>query len=128
MAFEFATPENRFAGLQIAYDEDYPENDSVDALMRPWLNFNGFPVVTINRTVDGLLVSQTGFQTSHSNACSVLINFATASNRDFENTTAEFWLMTEELFIPRDTASKSWTDNDWIIFNLVSTIRSSQCY
>lgn len=126
-AFEAATPEHLFAGLQIAYDEDYPEqNNNVDELMRPWLDLNGFPVVTINRTVDGLIVSQTGFRTSHSNVFSVPINYATASNRDFENTTAEFWLLNEELFIPRDTASKSWTDDDWIIFNLVSSYLS-QC-
>lgn len=126
-AFDSATPEHLFAGLQIAYDEDYPEqNNSVDALMRPWLDFNGFPVVTINRTVDGLIVSQTGFRTSHNNVFSVPINYATASSPDFENTTAEFWLLNEELFIPRDTASKSWTDDDWIIFNLVSSY-SSQC-
>lgn len=122
MAFESATPEDLFAGLQIAYDEDYPgKDDSVDALMRPWLDLNGFPVVTVNRTADGLIVSQQGFRTSHNSTFSVPINYATASNRDFENTTAEFWLMNEELFIPRDTASKSWTDDDWIIFNLRDT-------
>jgi len=29
--------------------------------------------------------------------------------------------MGEELFIPRETAPKSWTDDDWIIFNLRDT-------
>lgn len=121
-AFGSATPEDLFDGLQRAYDEDYPgNNNSVDALMRPWLEFNGFPVVTINRTVDGLIVSQRGFRTEHNNSFSVPINYATRSNRDFENTTAEFWLMEEEMFIPRDTAAKSWTDDDWIIFNLRDT-------
>lgn len=122
MAFESATPEDLFAGLQVAYREDYPErNESVDALMRPWLDFNGFPVVTVNRTADGLIVSQQGFRTAHQNVFSIPINYATASNRDFENTTAEFWLMSEELFIPREAFSKSWTDDDWIIFNLRDT-------
>lgn len=118
-AFDSATPEDLYAAMQIAYDEDYPErNDRVDALMRPWFDYNGFPVVTINRTEEGLIVSQQGFQTSHNYTFSVPINYATGSNRDFENTIAEFWLMGEELFIPRDTASKSWDDDDWIIFNL----------
>lgn len=121
-AFQSATPEDLYSALQIAYDEDYPENDeSVDDLMRPWLDVNGYPVVTINRTADGLRVSQQGFRTGHSHIYSVPINYATASNPDFENTSAEFWLMDEELFIPRDTATKSWTDDDWIIFNLRDT-------
>lgn len=121
-AFQTARPEDLYAGLQTAYDEDYPgNNDSVDDLMRPWLELNGFPVVTINRTADGLIVSQQGFNTGHNNVFSVPINYATASNRDFDNTAAEFWLMGEELFIPRDTATKSWTDDDWIIFNLRDT-------
>lgn len=122
MAFEIVTPENLFAGLQIAYDEDYPErNESVDALMRPWLDFNGFPVITINRTADGLIVSQQGFRTEHNNIFSVPINYATASNPDFDNTAADFWLMGEEIFIPRNATTKSWTDDDWIIFNLRDT-------
>ncbi|KAG4067289.1 hypothetical protein HA402_000280 [Bradysia odoriphaga] len=122
MAFESATPEDLYAGLQVAYNQDYPESDtSVDDLMRPWLDFNGYPVVTINRTADGLRVSQQGFRTGHNNLFSVPINYATASNPDFENTTAQFWLLEEELFISRDTAVKSWTDDDWIIFNLRDT-------
>ncbi|KAJ6638604.1 Aminopeptidase N, partial [Pseudolycoriella hygida] len=121
-AFASATPEDLFAGLQIAYDEDYPErNDSVDAFMTPWLVWNGFPVVTINRTADGLIVSQRGFRTAHNNFFSIPINYATASNRDFDNTAAEVWLMGEEMFIPRESASKSWEDDDWIIFNLRDT-------
>lgn len=122
MQYRSASPDDLFNGLQQAYDEDYPENDlNVSSLMNTWLNFGGFPVVTVSRIDGNLILSQEGFRTTHEELFSIPINFATASNPDFDNTVADFWLETEEFEISPENAAKTWTDEDWIILNLKDT-------
>lgn len=122
MSYRSASPEELFIGLQQAYDEDYPDNNfSVRMLMNTWLNFGGFPVVTLSLIDGNLVLSQEGFRTSHEELFSIPINFATASSPEFQNTAADFWLTTNEMVVSPENASKTWTDDDWIILNIRDT-------
>lgn len=117
-----ATPEDVFAGLQQAYDEDFPPGSlDVGEMMNPWLNLRGYPVVTVSRTEQGLVVTQEGFRTTHDELFNIPLNYATASVPNFEETIADFWLTSRTMQIPLANASKPWTDDDWIIFNLRDT-------
>lgn len=122
MQFQSAAPEDLAAGLQMAYDEDFPGNSlNIEMLMHPWLNFVGFPVLTVSRTAQGLLLRQEGFRQSHNELFNIPLNFATASMPNYDDTIAEFWMTTREMQILRDQVNTTWTDNDWIIFNLRDT-------
>ena len=122
MQFGSASPEDLFNGLQQAYDEDFPGNDlNIGQLMDTWLNFAGYPVVTVRRVDGNLVLSQEGFRTSHDEFFSIPINYATSSHPNFDNTVADFWLTSEELEISQENVEKTWTDDDWIILNLRDT-------
>lgn len=117
-----ATPEDVFTGLQQAYDEDFPERSlDVGAMMNPWLNLRGYPVVTVSRTENGLVVTQEGFRTTHDELFNIPLNYATASVPNFDETLVDIWLTSREMEITLANASRPWTDNDWIIFNLRDT-------
>lgn len=117
-----ASPDDLFNGLQQALDEDFPENDlNVSSLMDTWLNFAGFPVVTVSRIDGNLVLSQEGFRTAHDYLFSIPISYTTASNPDFDNTFSDIWLTTAELEISPENVSTTWTDDDWVILNLKDT-------
>lgn len=117
-----ASPDDVFAGLQQAHDEDFPgSNVDVGAMMNPWLNLRGYPVVTVTRTAQGLIVTQEGFRTSHNELFNIPLNYATASVPNFNETIADVWLTAREMLITLENASRPWTDDDWIIFNLRDT-------
>lgn len=117
-----ATPEHVFAGLQQAYDEDFPQGSlDVGAMMNPWLNLRGYPVITVSRTSEGLVITQEGFRTTHDELFPVPLNYATASVPNFEETIVDFWLTSREMTITLANASRTWTDDDWVIFNLRDT-------
>lgn len=117
-----ATPDDVFAGLQQAFDEDFPVRSvDVGAMMDPWLNLRGYPVVTVRRTELGLMVTQEGFRTSHDELFNIPLNYATASVPNFNETIVDIWLTTREMLITLENASRPWTNDDWIIFNLRDT-------
>lgn len=117
-----ATPEDVFDGLQQAYDEDFPNRSlDVGAMMNPWLNLRGYPVVTVRRTEQGLIVTQEGFRTTHDELFNIPLNYATATVPNFDETVVDIWLTTREMQITLANASRPWTDDDWIIFNLRDT-------
>lgn len=117
-----ATPEDFFSALQQAYDEDFPEVPlNISELITPWVDFNGFPVVTVSRNGSSLLLTQAGFRTSHEELFNIPINYATASNPNFDETRVDFWLTSSDLEVLRDEAPKNWTDDDWVIVNLRDT-------
>ena len=122
MQFKSASPENLFASIQKAYDEAFPGTGlNINELMQTWTNFPGIPIVTVSRSENGLMLTQEGLGTSEDELFSIPINFATATNKSFDNTKAEFWMTTKSHEIIRENAEKTWTDDDWIIFNLRNT-------
>ena len=122
MQFKSASPDDLFAGIQKAYDEAFPGTDiNISELMQTWTNLPGIPIVTVSRSDNGLLLTQEGLGTSNDDLFSIPINFATASNKNFDDVKAEFWMTTKEHEITRENTGKTWTDDDWIIFNLRET-------
>lgn len=122
MQFESANPDDLARGLQSAVDEDFPGNTiDMQRLMFPWLNFVGYPVLTVSRNAQGLHLRQEGFRQSHNELFNIPLSFATASAPNYDDTTAEFWMTTREMTIAQDAVTTPWTDDDWIIFNLRDT-------
>lgn len=120
MLFKSASPEDLYRGLQKAYDEAYPGNDlSIEKLMDTWTNSRGFPIVTVSRSENGLLLTQDGLGSNE--IFGIPINYATRSKQNFDNVTAELWMTTKTFEITRENSRKTWTDEDWVIFNLRDT-------
>lgn len=56
------SPEDLFAALQKAFNEDFPGNSlDIDSMMTPWLELRGYPVVTVSRSEHGLTFKQETF-------------------------------------------------------------------
>lgn len=116
---ESASPQDVYNALQRAYDEEHPLNNlNFTLLMSPWFDFAGFPVVTVRRSVEGITIDQEGFNTLHDEIFPIPINFASASVPDFAVTTAGFWMITGQLTIYPQNIYRTFTDDDWIIFNI----------
>ncbi|CRK91767.1 CLUMA_CG005399, isoform A [Clunio marinus] len=122
MQFDSASPEDLYVGLQRAFDEDFP-NDSLDvaAMMRPWFEIRGYPILIVSHSDQGVLLTQEGFLTFHRELFNIPINYATASNPNFDDTTADLWMTTRNVELSRENASKTWNQDDWVIFNLRDT-------
>lgn len=122
MQYQLVTPEDLFVHLQQAIDEDFPGSTvNVSDLMHTWLNFAGFPVVTVSRNESSLTVTQQGFRTMHDEAFSIPLNYATASEPNFNDTVVFLYLVTPQGTITQENAPRPWTDDDWIVFNLRDT-------
>lgn len=120
--YQSVSPEDLHAALQKAHDEDFPGNNlDIGAMMHPWFELSGFPVVTVSRNVDGLHLTQERFRQRSNELFNIPISYATASHPNFENTTADLWLTTSSIDVPLAGASKPWTADDWVIFNLRDT-------
>lgn len=122
MQFRLATPDDLFVALQQAIDEDFPGSTViVGDLMNTWLNFGGFPVLTVSRNGSDLVLRQQGFRTMHDELFSIPLNYATASEPDFDNAFVNLYLVSGQATLTLANAPKQWTDDDWIIFNLRDT-------
>jgi hypothetical protein len=122
MQFKSATPEDLFNNLQKAVNEANPGNNvNISQFMDMWTNSRGLPMVTVTRSGNGLLLTQSGVRATSEELFSIPINYATASNPNFDDVAAEFWMTAKEHEIHREAAEKTWTDDDWIIFNLRDT-------
>lgn len=120
--FGSASPVDLYQGIQRAYDEDNPLNNlNLTLLMGPWFDYAGFPVITVSRNVEGINIYQEGFRTLHNEVFPIPINYATVSTPDFEDTRAGFWMITGQLTIHRDNLYRSFSNDEWIIFNLRDT-------
>jgi aminopeptidase N len=122
MQFKSASPSDLYAGLQKAIDEASPGNSvNMDQFMDFWTNYRGLPVVLVNRSENGLLLTQNGVGTDGDVEFSIPISYATASDRNFDDVKAEFWMTTKQHELTRETAGKTFTDDDWVILNLRDT-------
>lgn len=113
-----ASPEDIYAGLQRSYDEDNTGGDlNITLIMSPWFDFPGYPIVTVRRNGDGLILQQEGFRALHNELFGIPITYATRSQPNFNNVTARFWFTTRELEVSREDLNIPWNDDDWIVFN-----------
>ena len=122
MQLKSATPEDLYEAMQRAWDEINPQRPlDVAQMMRPWFDQPGIPLVTVSRTSSGLRLTQEEFGPSHTDIFNIPISYATASTQNFDDTSAEFWLTTNEMEISREDLAKQLGDNDWVIFNIRDT-------
>jgi aminopeptidase N len=122
MQFQSATPEDLFNNLQKAIDEANPGNSvKINEFMQSYTNLPGIPVVTVSRSENGLLLTQSSVGSNSDELFGIPISFTTASDSNFDDVVAEFWMTTKEHEVTQETVGKTWTDDDWIIFNLRDT-------
>lgn len=119
-AYSSVTPSDLHAGLQRAYDEDYPESgEDIEAIMSPWENLRGYPVVTVSIEGNTLTFMQEGFRTPHNELYGIRILFTTASTANFDfPRNHNFWLTTREINLSLTNLTIDWTEGDWIIANV----------
>jgi ERAP1-like C-terminal domain/Peptidase family M1 domain len=116
MQFTSASPEDLFRNLQRALNEDFPANSlDVQASVDPWFSLQGFPVVTVSKTGQGLHFTQATFRQTHDELFGIPINYATASSPGMEKTAADLWMTTKEAAIEVEL------NTDWVVVNLRDT-------
>lgn len=103
------------AALQQALDEDL-NNSTFDiaSIMKTWENQPGFPIVSVERSDGKMILKQERFHTKTGEIYSIPINYATATNHNFNDTSAFLWMHDEILEI-------NIIENDWIIINIQQT-------
>ncbi|KAI4460016.1 protease m1 zinc metalloprotease [Holotrichia oblita] len=124
MAYQAAEPNDLWAGLQAGIDEINPNiiPEPLADIMDTWSSQAGYPVVTVERNGERIILTQSRFlllETTHDldTKWTIPINYATASNADFSNTLATYWLKDA-----RDENTGITVDeNDWIILNKQET-------
>lgn len=122
MQFRLASPEDLYVAWQRAIDEDFPGSTvNVGDLMNTWLNFGGFPVLTVSRNGSDLVLTQQGFRTMHDELFSIPLNYATASDPNFDLTFVNLYFGSSQATLTLENAPRQWTNDDWIVFNLRDT-------
>ncbi|XP_037031041.1 aminopeptidase N-like [Bradysia coprophila] len=128
--FSDAAEEDLFAALNQAAKEDQTieTTQTIEAIMSTWTRQRGFPLFTVQRnyvTGEINIRQERYFTVPPSTEDSALwwipYNFATANNPDFENTRAEGWMSPTRTSIIAQTSAKTWSSNDWIVFNKQET-------
>ncbi|CRL01570.1 CLUMA_CG014426, isoform A [Clunio marinus] len=116
MQYKSASPDDLFRNVQKVYDVLSPGNNvDLGLMMTPWLEVSGFPLLTVQRTENGLKLKQETFQQVHNELFNIPISFTTSKALDFDNTTTNLWMTAEEMDLNVDN------DIDWGIFNLRDT-------
>lgn len=123
MSLKSATSADLYRGIQKSLDEDGSKVD-VKTTMTSWETQSGFPVVTVSRTNDTITISQERFIYSKSDSKSlwwIPLNYVVGSNPDFSKTLPDFWMNEKNMSMKNETATKKWSENDWILFNTQQT-------
>lgn len=114
MIFKPADASDLHRALQKAYDDDHPGSSTfLGALMETWESQPGFPMLTVTKHDGKLILTQERYPEGNGEIYAIPINYATASNPDFENKTAAVWMT--------DRKMEMEYDDEWIIFNIQNT-------
>lgn len=119
-----AVPEDLYRNLQIAVSEDFPGTTiNIPVFMKTWELQAGYPVINVVRDGDMITLSQIRYMrdagVDASNPLWVIpINYVVGSTPDSSITTPDFWMTERTMSLTSDSAPKSWTPNDWILFNI----------
>lgn len=117
MYMKAAIPDDLHAGLQRAYDEDYPGNNlNINELMHSWEDRPGYPMISVRVLNNNLVFSQRRYPGSAGEIYSVPITVATQSDANFNRRTPTVWLHDEvDIFAQ---SQLNYRTDDWIILNM----------
>ena len=96
-----ATPEDLYRNLQTAIDNELLEQTpNIANFMRTWELQPGFPVISVTRNGDVIMIQQERYFTNSlagndASIWSIPLNYIVGSNPDYSETTMDFW-MTEK--------------------------------
>ncbi|CRL06584.1 CLUMA_CG019460, isoform A [Clunio marinus] len=126
MAELSAIPEDLYASIQFAVNEDYPvDPPNVGVIMNSWEFQSGFPLITVTREGNRLVFTQSRFYYGNETSDElwwVPINYVVASNPDFTESLPDLWMDQQPTVILNSAnATKPWTQNDWIVVNIQET-------
>lgn len=113
--FSSADTNDLHAALQEAIDEDLPDS-SVDIaqLMSTWEDDPGFPIITVNRTGDKIILTQkvgSMHKFDELKLYAIPVNYVTSSDPNFNLKTTKLW------FTTRSAEIDNFHD-DWMILNI----------
>lgn len=117
MYMKAAIPDDLHAGLQQAYDEDYPGNGlDLNQLMHSWEDRPGYPMISVIISNNNLVISQRRYPGSAGEIYSVPLTLATKSNANFDRKTPTVWLHTAEDVFAQ--SQLNYAAGDWIVLNV----------
>lgn len=114
--------------IPIEEDGTIETSQNIEQIMLTWTRQKGFPVLNVQRNyISGAInIHQEKYltippTTEDSALWWIPYNFATSNNPDFDNTTAEGWMPPIRTSTIAQTSTKTWSANDWIVFNKQET-------
>lgn len=117
MYMKAAIPDDLHAGLQQAYDEDYPGNGlNINELMHSWEDRPGYPMISVRLLNNDLVFRQRRYPGSAGEIYSVPITVATKSDASFNRKTPSVWLHDEVDFVAQSRLN--FRAGDWIVLNM----------
>ncbi|CAH1717236.1 unnamed protein product [Chironomus riparius] len=121
MSFKAATPQDLFASIQDVLNEELPENNvNFDSIMSSWVYQAGYPLVSISRTQDGVLVlTQRRYPEGSNEVYSIPLSFATKAQPNFDKKTVSAWMLDQKVEVPQESYGMS--GDDWIVLNVQQT-------
>lgn len=119
-------------GIQKAVTEDrtIPDSVRVEDIIHSWSEQSGFPILHVSRNFNGeVTLRQERFLNVEATPAEknkmwwLPYNFAVPSNINFDNTMPDSWLSNTESTVTLTSPAfgKSWSNNDWMIFNKKQT-------
>lgn len=119
---------NNFEFFRVLEDGSIATNQNIEQLMSTWTRQKGFPFLHIERSylTGSINIRQEKYftvppPTEDSALWWIPYNFATANNPDFLNTRAEGWMPATRTTTVSQTSTKTWSNQDWIVFNKQET-------
>ena len=122
----FASPEDLYRNLQAAFSLENPSSTlNIAEFMTTWELQPGFPVVKVERTNNVLTISQERYLHESLDLdgkfWDIPVTYSTASHPSSTQTTPDFWMNTKTMTLDSGSAPKSWTEDDYILFNIQET-------
>lgn len=117
-----ANSDQLYVGLQTAIDETASQIN-VKEIMQTWETQSGYPVIHVSHAEDGSLnfEQKRFFYTNETsdNLWIVPINFVTAKDPKFNETSPDFWLpASKDKHNEKSSSSKEWGADDWVVVNV----------
>jgi aminopeptidase N len=130
MEYKAADPYDLYRNWEKAAREDnaIPTDARIADIMDSWAYQKGYPAIHVTRNDAGVIsVKQERFllaklPTSQAQSWFIPYNFVTAGSADFSKTTPDGWIpKNTETITLSPTAARTWTNDEWVLFNKQQT-------
>ncbi|KAK5649331.1 hypothetical protein RI129_000360 [Pyrocoelia pectoralis] len=116
--FNYSVPEDLFSKIQEKVDSSNHLPEKLSVIMNSWTEKHGFPMITVKKSDNDLILSQTQFFTNVTPPTKwyIPVTYTTSDEKKFSDLKARIWMLPNE---PETIISNGWkSQTNWIILNI----------